>query len=349
MNTETKQRKWKQFKSGDMGDESYASMIFFGNNILFMDRLLLLEGAFLAELERGMRGPEIPPHQRLKIVQVGQMDALSKIMIMMESMFVTIDVFRDDKKKLAKKLREYKQNVVWKVVNEILDGQFSTTDYWKIMGFPEPQKLGLAAQELALIKKMLDGVLEEFAETIVWLATFYEQHSRLYNNFKHGLSIRFGYRRSVGETGAPRSLIIAFDKPSQGKKRTIIPVHRPMPIPQPIIVSKSDNSVWDRYSKAMSYTRRVVLFLAKNNMVRLQNCGENFIPYDYDVEGIREYLHFPKTLTDDEIKRLEPILLELEKQTLFLEDKVLDYGTLDGITSMNVARRLTNEDVVRVE
>lgn len=348
MKIATKEGMWEQFKVDEMGEESYSSMIFFGHNIFFMDRLLILEGVFLDELERGIREPQVRPDERLKIVQVGQMDALSKIMIMMESMFITIGVFKEDKRELASKLREYEGSDVWNVVNDILDGRFSIADYWKIMGFPKLSKLGLTPQESTLVEKMLNGVLEEYSETIMWLATFYEQHHRLYNKFKHGLSVKFGYRSL--NIGGPRYSLMAFDKLRIGRRRTVIPVHRATSLSLPsVIVSKSDDSVWHKYSKAMSYTRRVVVFLAKNNMVRLQNCNEDFIPYDYDTEGNRELLHFPKTLTDDEIKGLEPILSKLEIETFYHEDKVPDYGTLDDLTGMKVARRLTNEDVVEIE
>ena len=352
MDIATKQSKWEQFKAADIGEESYASMVFFGSNILYIDRLLVLEGKFLEDFEKGKLEPQIPPDQRLKIVQVGQMDALSKIMIMIESMFVTIGAFCNDKKKLSTKLQEYTTSDVWNVVNDILSRRFSIVDYWKIMGFPKLQKLGLKPQELSLLKKMLNEVLKEFAEKIKWLAKFYERHSRLYNKFKHALSVRFGYEKRIPQIQGPQHLLIAFDfkSPKPTRRKTVIPVNRTSSVSQPrVIVSKSDDSVWYEYSKAMSYTREVVLFMIKNNLVRLQNCNETFIPYNFDMEGRKKLLQFPNTLTDDEIKDLKPILLNLEKETLYREVKVPDYGTLNEATLIKVLQRLTNEDVVEVE
>ncbi len=89
--------------------------------------------------------------------------------------------------------------------------------------------------------------------------------------------------------------------------------------------------------------------MAKNNMVRLQNCNENFVPYDFNTEGEKELLHFPNTLTDQEIRYLEPIVQKLDKETLYIEDKVPDYGTLDSVTITEVIHRLVSEDVVEVE
>lgn len=351
MNIATKRMKWRQFKATDMGEESYASMVFFASNILYMDRLLILEGVFLENFEKGELEPQIPPDQRLKIVQAGQMDALSKIMMMMESMFVTIGAFRDDEKKLFLKLQEYGPQDVWKVVNGILNGKFSIADYWKIMSFPDIKKLGLTLLGTRLIEKMLNAILEEFAKTLKWLATFYEQHSRLSDKFKHGLAVRFGYEKQIAEIKGPQELLMAFDYKPLRRRKTVNPIRRSATISQPrIIVSKSDDSVWEKYSKAMSYTRKVVLFLVKNNMVRLQNCNEDFIPYDFDTEGNKESLHFPATLTDNDIRNLKPILLKLEKATYYKEDKVPDYGLLNKTILSKVLQRLDNEeDVVEVE
>lgn len=211
MDIATKQSMWEQFKAADIGEESYASMVFLGSNIFYVDRLLILEGKFLEDFEKAKLEPQFPPDQRLKIVQVGQMDALSKIMVMIESMFVTIGVFWNDKKKLSTKLQEYTTSDIWNVVDNILNGRFSIVDYWRIMGFPKLQKSGLKPQELGLLKKMLNEVLREFAEKIKWLAKFYERHSRLYNKFKHGLSVRFGYEKRIPQIQGPLYLLIAFD------------------------------------------------------------------------------------------------------------------------------------------
>ena len=353
MDIAAKQSNWEKFKEADIGEESYASTVFFGSNILYIDRLLILEGWFLEEFEKGKLEPQVPSDQRLKIFQVGQMDSLSKIMIMIESMFVTIGVFKNDKKRLSAKLQEYTPSDVWNVVKDILDGRFSIDDYWKVMGFPELQKLGLNPQETSFLKKMFNEVLKEFAEKIKWLATFYERHSRLYNKFKHGLSIRFGYEKHLSKIQGPEHLLIAFDfkPPRKARRKTIVPVRRISSVSQPkVIVSKSDDSVWEEYSKAMSYTRQVVLFMIKNNLVRLQNCNEKFTPYDFNTEGKREQLHFPDTLTDDEVKGLKPILQNFKRETLYREVKVPDYGTLDEeFTLIEVMQRLTNEDIVEVE
>jgi len=350
MDIATKKRKWEHFKASHMGEESYASMVFFASNILYIDRLLILEGLFLENFQKGELEPQIPPDQRLKIVQAGQMDALSKIMMMMESMFITIGAFQDDKKKLALKLQEYGPQDVWKVVNGILNGKFSIADYWKIMGFPDIKKLGLTPPGTRLIEKMLNDILEEFATTLRWLATFYEQHSRLSDKFKHGLAVRFGYKKRIAEIKGPQELLMAFNNKPLRKRKTVNPIRRSDTISLPrIIVSKSDNSVWEKYSKAMSYTRKVVLFIVKNNMVKLQNCNEDFIPYDFDTEGNRESLHFSATLTENDIRNLKRILLKLEKATYYKEDKVLDYGFLNKITLGKVLQRLDEEDVVEVE
>jgi len=351
MDVATKQMKWKQFKASDMGEESYASMVFFASNILYMDRLLILEGLFLENLEKGELESQIPPDQRLKIVQAGQMDALSKIMMMMESMFVTIGAFQDDKKKLASKLQEYGPQDVWEVVNGILNDKFSIADYWKIMGFPDTKKLGLTPLGTRLIEKMLSAVLEEFAKTLRWLATFYEQHSRLSDKFKHGLAVRFGYKKQIAEIEGPQELLMAFDDKPLRKRKTVNPIRRSATVSLPrIIVSKSDSSAWEKYSKAMSYTRKVVLFIVKNNMVRLQNCNADFIPYDFDTEGNKESMHFPATLTENDVRHLKRILLKLEKATYYKEDKVLDYGLLNKTILGEVLQRLgSEEDVVEVE
>jgi len=353
MDMATKQMKWKQFKVTDLGEESYVSMVFFASNILYIDRLLILEGVFLDDFEKGKLEPQIPPDQRLKIVQAGQMDALSKIMIMMESMFVTIGTFKNDKKKLSLKLQEYRPQYVWKVVNDILDEKFSIADYWKIMGFPDTKKLGLIPLKASLVEKMLNEIVKEYVEMIRWLATFYEQHSRLYTKFKHGLSIRFGYKKQIPEIGGPKELLMAFDSRhlNRTNRRTIIPIRTSATGSKPsIIVSKTDDSVWEKYSKAMSYTRKAILFIVKNNMVRLQNCNEKFIPYDFDTEGKKESLHFPATLNDDEVRDLKPILLKLEKVTYYKEDKLPDYGIHNNVILSDVLQRLENEeDVVEVE
>lgn len=353
MNIVTKQMKWEQFKATDMGRESYASMVFFASNILYIDRLLILEGVFLEDFEKGKIEPQIPPNQRLKIVQAGQMDALSKIMMMMESMFITIGAFKDDKKELYMKLQEYRPQDVWKVVHDILNGKFKIADYWKITGFPDTNKLGLVSMETSLVEKMLNEILREFIKKIRWLAMFYEKHSRLYNKFKHGLSVRFGYRKQVPGIEGPQELLMAFDhKPLKSvNRKTVIPIRTSAIISHPrIIVSKSDNSVWKQYSKAMNYTRKAVLFIVKNNMVRLQNCNENFIPYDFNIEGKKESLDFPPTLTKDEVRDLKPILSKLEKITYYEEDRVPDYGIPNKTVLGKVLQRLKNgEDVVEVE
>jgi len=351
MDLVSKQTKWKQFKVNDMGEESYAAMVFFASNILYIKSLLILEGAFLEDFEKGKLEPQIPSDQRLKIVQTGQMDALSKIMMMIESMFVTIGTFKDDKRKFSQQLSEYSTKDVWKVVNDILNGRFSITDLWRIMGFPDTTNLGLSSVEISLVEKMLNGILNEYAETITWLATFYEQHSRLFDKFKHGLVIRFGYEKQIAEIEGPNELLMAFDQKPLGNRRTVIPIRRLTKTSQPrIIVSTSDTSVWEKYSKAMSYTRRIVLFIIKNNMVRLQNCNDIFIPFDFDIEGNKESLHFPATMAENDIKKLKPIISKLEKVTYYKEDKVRDYGLLNKIILSQVLQRLnTGEDVVEVE
>jgi len=46
---------------------------------------------------------------------------------------------------------------------------------------------------------------------------------------------------------------------------------------------------------------------------------------------------------------LKPVMLKLDKETFYEEDRVPDYGILDDTIIKEVIRRLVSEDVIEVE
>jgi hypothetical protein len=132
MNIKTKKTNYPAFIKAQLGEDSYKALVFFGENILFMDRLLILKGVVLDEFEKKLRKPQVPENQRQKIGQIGQLDTLASIMMMVEGLFVLIHSFRTDPKDVYKNLQKYSKNEYWPEINGLINHTITPSDFWKV-------------------------------------------------------------------------------------------------------------------------------------------------------------------------------------------------------------------------
>jgi hypothetical protein len=152
--------------------------------------------------------------EREELRNLLQLDVISKLMMLIETIYALSDALSANKYDVPKKLTYYGPRIVSRVQEMLKASNQRNAILSKILALPSPAELTSVHGEVAALTKLSDATCQTFAERLTAWAVFYDNHSIIYNKLKHGLSLTTAHHVK-DDSGVERkdfSLSFAYDR-----------------------------------------------------------------------------------------------------------------------------------------
>jgi hypothetical protein len=213
------------------------------------------------------------------------LDTISKEMMMLETLFGLALAFLGEYKDIPRKMMSYDQSKIDGLVKKLMKNALSTSEIWKIIGFPALNKLNLFPGEDQTILKVLDRSTNDLREYFHTLAQFYVEHKSTYNRFKHGFSIMAGMESS----GDPNGLTLVFDKKTrlQGRffRYTSDVMHYGFNWFNVVSLVPYSNQALNYHVEILDLIASAFQQLIRNHLAYAYNLGEDYFPEKLTTKG----------------------------------------------------------------
>lgn len=341
MNVEDKKVKKFDFIHNSFTESAMTQLTLFDQNAKNLINAIRIELILCERLEKNEFETELTGESLTRAKQFLYLDALAKIMMLVEGVLALSDAISDPAQSysgIAKAMTDYRLNL--KFIERFKAKQ---VDLRKLAGLPELKKLPISEKEREELKPAFDETVKIFEKMFEGIIHFYECNKIPYNKFKHGLSLIPGMqlKNPQEETVAPVILALdTRDKPPYGTsfemKRSLDPpgthwFNTLCFVPPP----KQGN-----YDLIINSLLSAISFLTSNHLYYAVNCGEDYFPLKQNPDGrYTPYLLLPKDslyLKEEGQKRLGPII-----------DKITQNMNIPKMT-FNFSWDLSNEIIAKV-
>jgi hypothetical protein len=319
MNPEEKKKSQSDFIHNKFTENAFTELLLFARNSRALINVIRLElilhektgsDAFLT----GLIDP-FPSETK----QFLSLDALGKIMMLIEGLLVVSDTISDEAKgyrKLAEAMASYKHRTILAFIERF---RTKKVDLQRLIGLPEIDKLLITPSEKDEISgafKEIEKAVEQFLSLII---NFYECNLIPYNKFKHGLSLIPGMKLNNSEQQTIASVLTALDKKDKAPSCLAFETkERLMPpelgwfntmcfVPSPQI---------EIYEAIITQLNALIPYITNNHLYFAANCGEDYFPVELSDGNFKPRLLLPPGspyLQGDADRRLTPVILKITK------------------------------------
>lgn len=303
MDIEEKRARYKGFiESEEFSLSTWVSLHLFHKNVQSMTDLVKWE----VEQARSIfdiTDNTNTPRDEYKLAFI-HYDILSKLLMMIEGLCALMMTLCNDKTKLAKNLSHYESGVVNRLAREITTSADKEAMMWKLLCLPNLELLEyLSAEERIFLKDVMAQTCVSQYEVFCGLTNYYLYHVIAYNKFKHGLSLLPG---SLPIDSRSIAISTALDR-KLGKRRynikTLLVQGDFMPEEfewfNTACVIPVGKEWLETYVKIATRISELTDFVANNNYLFAENCGQDYLPFMITEDNMAEpklYLRNPPTL-----------------------------------------------------
>jgi hypothetical protein len=215
-----------------------------------------------------------------------QLDVISKLMMLIETIYALSDALSANKYDVPKKMSFYGHRIVSRVQKMLKTSNQLNASLNRILALPNPKDLTTLDQEIATLTKLSEATCQLFVERLTAWAVFYDNHSVVYNKLKHGLSLTTAHHVK-DETGVEKkdfSLSFAYDR--VGSRERVWPPNSLLVSGQALediwfdtinIVPFSDDNLI-LYENLASEIDEWAGYIVDNQMTWAENCGKVYLP-----------------------------------------------------------------------
>lgn len=209
------------------------------------------------------------------------MDALAKIMMLIEGLLALSDAISDPAKgypKIAETMASYRDSANLAFIGKFRAQQI---DLQRLAGLPDLNKLSMTQSEKDIIMKAFEETEMVFERLLNVVITFYECNSIPYNKFKHGLSLIPGMKLKNPQQQITASLLTALDRRSRAPSCTTIETRESLVPPQVgwfNILCFVPSPQIEIYESIITPLRSVISYITGNHLFYAVNCGEDYFP-----------------------------------------------------------------------
>lgn len=258
-----------------------------------MASLIELEGVMLKKVEEGKIKHNMPDDYLLRVKHFIMLDALAKIMMLVEGVLVLCSVLSDSEAKsseIARAMARYKIPQIYAFIKRFKNDD---VDFWTLATLPNLEKLQkncrLTTEEKELIHELFNDSCHALKNTLNTTIDFYEKNRFLYLKFKHGLSIVAGFKPASQQIDALSSILWVLDHCS--RKLASICIEKAGLI-QPefrwfntISILPYSKRTFRHYGSILSDLRKLVKYVVNNRILWATNCGEDYFPMEKQSTG----------------------------------------------------------------
>jgi hypothetical protein len=317
MELEEKKKLQSDFTRNHFSENTFTELVLFARNSKVLINVIRLELALHEKIEKGEFPTGLTGEYLSETKQFLYMDALAKIMMLIEGLFALADAISDTAKgycKIAQAMARYEDRVIPEFIARFRAKQ---VDLQRLAGLPDVNKLRITESERSIVREAFKETENGIAQFLSVVIRFYECNSIPYNKFKHGLSLIPGMKLKNSEQKTIASLLIALDK--RGKRPSCVAIEtkeRLVPsqlgwfntmslVPSPQIAT---------YESIISPLLALILYITTNHLLFAANCGEDYFPGELsDGKFKPRLLLAPGSpyLKEDADRRLSPVILKI--------------------------------------
>lgn len=277
MNKNQKKRSYLSYIKKNYSEIGLTYLEIFKNNFFLFLKKIELDGVIISKLNKNEIKHNFDQDFELAVKHITMIDALSKVMMLIESFFIFNLYFKKNIKSLPKKMCEYRPNDVYHFIENIESSKFTWKDIWEIFAYPKINNLSLNKSEKKLVNYVLKKSSEHIFACYKEIINFYKNHIIIYNKFKHGLSFIAGLKQNTMDT----SVYLALDRKEKRNKIkginkcTNIFIHD---FYNTFSIINYNNKSFKNISNKISELQNLVENLVENHFIRAFNCGYDYIP-----------------------------------------------------------------------
>jgi hypothetical protein len=313
MKREEKAAKKFEFIRNQFTESAFTELALFDRNAKNLLNVVRLELMLHDKLETKEYETGLADEFLLEVEQFVYVDALAKIMMLIEGLLALSDAISDRAKgyaKIAETMARYRS-----IRNFITRFRAMQIDLWKLAGLPALEKLIISEQERAALKTVFEETLKVFEQFLRTIIDFYECNRIPYNKFKHGLSMVPGMALKNPQQEIVVRVLTALDRGDKRPDCTCIETTERLVPPQVgwfntlCFVPSPQKEKYELIANSLS---SAISFMVSNHMFYAVNCGEDYFPLKMNPDGTYvPMLLLPKNspyLEEDSKKRIEPII-----------------------------------------
>jgi len=238
--------------------------------------LVALDGVVVRYLDEGKISHNYPDGPLQKLKHLIQLSALSKLSMLVETLFGLADSLRGAPMDVPTRMMTYED--ANNFARHTIGKHFPTNEVWRILAYPDPSQLPLDRNE----RRVVRGVLEQSCSVVrlafTRLGHFLLDNGVAYAKFRHGLSIIPGLEGPANW----KSVMAIFDRKTAviGRHKTVEENFLPDPISWFNVVSlvPHDPDCWNIYSQRLNDLRMLHNEIVQNQLTRTFNPDDIYLP-----------------------------------------------------------------------
>lgn len=288
MTLSEKKRKFKRFITTEYSDATFHYLNIFKSCCLYCLRIIEINGVAITKLEKGEISHNFDDDTLLGIKHMILLDALSKLMMLMEGFFVFNYCLLNNLKKLPLKMVTYQPREAYTFIKKIESKNIQWDDIWKIFAYPKLENLSLTVKEKAAVKRVLKSSSKCILSNYMDLINFYKNHSIIYNKFKHGFSLIPGMK----EVNSDDSFTMALDRKEEKHRVKGKFFHSSMlyyGFYNAFSILPFKQETFKNLSKYLANLQNLIENIVENHNLRAFNCDIDYMPKSLIIDA-----NFPK-------------------------------------------------------
>ncbi len=283
LSREEKLVKRREFIASDSFTEATStSLLLLNENIQAMIRVIELEGILIRELQDGIWAEKyhMTERHRWETSHLAYVDAMSKLMMCIESLFIVMYSVRHQYRRLPTYLTRYAMSQVDVTLNLLSREREVKAALWRILGLPNPKHLGLGRADRKVVWQVLSLSVNAAFTALQKIKDFYVDHLVTYGKFKHGLSMLLG-QASDGQSPID-SLIHAFDRTEDRPGGFVMEMGNRFEEGfewfNTLQLVPYNKAAFEVMSRVMYDVRELVFVITNNHLTWAENCGLDYLP-----------------------------------------------------------------------
>jgi len=174
-------------KSEKFGLDTLSTLFIFRQNSIDTLNTIGFMGDFIQKMDdRKIFPSNLSESQIIHIKQHLTLDVISKLLVIMEGLFVLMHSLDEGYSQVSKNMLNYPPPSIWTIIKNIKSDSYS----WEsVLSFLPSEKFDLSLQEIADLQGMYDHSINVVKNFMLKIVSFYEQFNIVYNKSKHWLSL----------------------------------------------------------------------------------------------------------------------------------------------------------------
>lgn len=277
----------------------------------------------------------------MELIEIKQhltIEVISKIIVIIEGLFVLSHSLSIDYKTTTNNMINYSNKLIWEIIGNIKEGKYN---YEKIFALPTIEDLPITKDEKTDLMKIYQNSCKGLQEIFEEFVKFYEKFNIIYNKNKHGFTLVPGGFVKDSEIKFENSSLSAFDHKNKEE-------HMP-PKSESVTVQKDSDITWFNVESRINFNKKtfeeigtminqleiICSTVVDSHLNLANNCGQNYLPVHENEPGKYTISFLTKNpWNENEIKLLE-----------ILNSKILKDMTVNPI-EYNMKRNYTKKELV---